>query len=84
MKSTITKPHAKSSRPFPKLMIDVDGDIFYMLQENTENPRDPMLGTGSGVLIHTNCMNTRTGIYSTSWDLQLFQDFEGEITLSND
>jgi hypothetical protein len=79
MKSTITNPPTKSYRPFPKLMIDVDGDIFYMLQESDGRP-----GRGSGVLIHANSMNTRTGIYSSSWDLQLFQDFEGAITLSND
>jgi hypothetical protein len=77
MKSTITNPTPKSPRPFPKLMIDVDGDIFYMFQGNAGSEE------GSGVLIHTNCMNTKTGIYSADWDLQLFQDFEGEVTLSN-
>jgi len=80
MKSTITKPTPKSSRPFPKLMIDVDGDIFYMLRENAEKP-----GKGVGILIHTaEYSNTRTGIYGDRWELHLFQDFEGEVTLSND
>ena len=80
MKSTITKPPVKSSRPFPKLMIDVDGDIFYMLQENAEKP-----GRGVGILIHAvEYSGTRTGIYNDRWELHLFQDFEGEITLSND
>lgn len=80
MKSTITNPPVKSSRPYPKLMIDVDGDIFYMLHENAEKP-----GRGVGILIHTvEYSGTRTGIYNDRWELQLFQDFEGEITLSND
>lgn len=78
MKSTITNPTSKSSRPFPKLMIDVDGDIFYMLQENAGKP-----GRGVGILIHAVSAGTRTGIYCETWDLEMFEDFEGEITLSN-
>ena len=78
MKSTITQPTPKSSRPFPKLMIDDVGDIFYMFQESADGEE------GSGILIHANSMNAKTGIYSAFWDLEQFQDFEGEVTLSND
>jgi hypothetical protein len=61
-------------------MIDVDGDIFYMFQENVERP-----GRGIGILIHaTENTFTKPGIYSSSWALELFKDFEGEVTLSND
>jgi len=78
MKTKITK-QTKQTKPFPKLMIDEDGDVFFMVHERK------VIGEhlGQGVLIHSVSPFARVGAYSESWCLSTFKDFEGTVELSN-
>jgi len=78
MKTKITK-QTKQTKPFPKLMIDEDGDVFFMVLERK------VIGEhlGQGVLIHSVSSFARVGAYSDVWDLSLFKDFDGTVELSN-
>ena len=78
MKTKITK-QTKQTKPFPKLMIDEDGDVFFMVLERTVSRGQ----LGQGVLIHSVSAFARVGAYSESWDLRLFKDFDGTVELSN-
>ena len=86
MKTKVTKQN-KQAKPFPKLMIDEDGDVFFMVLERTVGGEQ--LGQGmliaplAGVLIDSVSPFSRVGAYSEEWDLSLFKDFEGTVELSN-
>ena len=78
MKTKITK-QTNQTKPFPKLMIDSDGDVFFMVHERKGSGEQ----LGQGVLIHSVSTFSRVGAYSASWDLSLFDDFDGTVELSN-
>jgi len=78
MKTKVTKQN-KQAKPFPKLMIDSDGDVFFMMLERKENG----WRFGRGVIIHSVSPVSRAGAYSEFWDLSLFDDFDGTVELSN-
>jgi len=78
MKTKITK-QTKQTKPFPKLMIDEDGDVFFMMLERKVSGEQ----LGTGLLIHPVSTFSRVGAYSESWDLSLFKDFDGTVELSN-
>jgi hypothetical protein len=78
MKTKITK-QTKQTKPFPKLMIDKDGDVFFMMLERKESGKC----FGYGVLIHSVSTDAGVGAYSEKWDLSLFEDFDGTVELSN-
>jgi hypothetical protein len=80
MKTKITK-QTKQTKPFPKLMIDEDGDVFFMVLERKDKVSGEQLG--QGVLIHSVSRETRVGAYSESWCLSLVKDFDGTVELSN-
>jgi len=87
MKVTITPAAPSTSKPYPKLMIDEDGDVFFMVLERKVGGEQ--LGQGmliaplAGVLIDSVSPLSRVGAYSEEWDLSLFKDFEGTVELSN-
>jgi len=80
MKTKITK-QTKQTKPFPKLMIDSDGDVFFMTAERKAPSSQERFG--QGVLIHSVSPVSRAGAYSEFWDLSLFDDFDGTVELSN-
>ena len=85
MKTKVTKQN-KQTKPFPKLMIDEDGDVFFMVLER--NVSGEQLGQGvliqaTKVLIHDVSPLSRVGAYCEEWDLSLFKDFDGTVELSN-
>ncbi len=88
MKTKVTKQN-KQAKPFPKLMIDEDGDVFFMVLEHKDKVSGEQLGQGmliaplAGVLIDSVSPLSRVGAYSESWCLSLFKDFEGTVELSN-
>ncbi len=85
MKTKITK-QTKQAKPFPKLMIDEDGDVFFMVLERKvsgEQLGQGMLIQATKVLIDSVSPFSRVGAYSEEWDLSLFKDFEGTVELSN-
>jgi hypothetical protein len=77
MKAIVKKSTARAARPFPKLMISTKNTIVFMLEESgkgialTKNGRTP-IGDFAGFTSKDN------------WSMELFKDFEGTITLSND
>lgn len=80
MKTKITK-QTNQTKPFPKLMIDEDGDVFFMVLERKDKVSGEQLG--QGVLIHSVSTFSRVGAYSECWDLSTFKDFDGTVELSN-
>jgi hypothetical protein len=78
MKTKITK-QTKQTKPFPKLMIDEDGDVFFMVLKRTVSGDQ----LGQGVLKHSVSPFSRVGAYSDSWYLNSFKDFDGTVELFN-
>lgn len=74
MKIKLTDKKPINIRPFPKLMIDEEGSIYFMHSEV------------SGVIIYAaeGCSCVIIGDYSDCWDGDSMEDYEGEITLAND
>lgn len=66
-----------SVKPFPKLMIDT---------YNTEEDGTIVLFTneGFGTVIRAVPYKNALGHYRDNWPMSHFQDFDGEITLSNE
>ena len=61
---------------FPKLMISsLNGGIVLMTSRNGDN------GTGTMVVSKG---EYPIGDYDTIWDMSVFSDFEGSVTLEND
>jgi len=78
MKIIATSHRPVQDRPYPKLMIDVKGDIFLMTK-----PRKGMVVFSPTDDSHVGVTNT-VGVYSVDWAMDDLQDYEGELTLSND
>jgi hypothetical protein len=70
MKTKITNQASQKEKPFPKLMIDDEGDVYLMRSQS------------SGTIIHTSS-KCNMGAHSNTWSYKL-KDFSGEVTLSND
>jgi hypothetical protein len=71
MKTKITNQDSQQEKPFPKLMIDVGGDIHLMITH------------GAGIVVYSDC-DENVGLYDTDWNMSELKDFSGEIILSND
>jgi hypothetical protein len=81
MNSTIKEYKTTKSRPYPKLMqcIECKGLIVLMCSENKLNMQ------GQGVVVSSGSTKQwNIGDYSDSWDLKLWEDFEGVVELFND
>jgi hypothetical protein len=72
MQSSVKYLKKKSSRPFPKLMHSNCGKIVYFS------------GSGIGILLYNSTYKSLEWDFSDAWDMDVFFDFEGSITLSND
>jgi len=70
MKTKITNQASQQEKPFPKLMIDGSGDVYLMTSKTV------------GTIIHSNAQQN-IGQYGVNW-IYKFEDFSGEVTLSND
>ena len=74
MKVEVKESSKKSERSFPKLMISkVNKSILVLFTAPTE-----------GTIIHSKYNDKPVGFYSQGFGDSYFEDFEGEITLSND
>ena len=71
MKTKITNQASQQEKPFPKLMIDDDGDIYLMSSH------------GRGIILHSEC-GGNVGLHDDDWDMSELKAFSGEVTLSND
>jgi len=71
MKTKITNQASQQEKPFPKLMIDKDGEVFLMKDQST------------GTIVHS-FFKENIGTHNDTWDMRTFKDFTGEVTLSND
>lgn len=75
MKSEITKNGTPNTLPFPKLMyLDIGGVMATVMYDET----------GKGVVVYTKDDRNYIGEYSIDWDVKVFKDFHGTLTLSND
>jgi hypothetical protein len=78
MKVTVNNTTPTQEKPFPKLMITneyatVRNRIVLFLNEKV------------GTCLQVGSADTReVGEYVTTWDMEMFTDFNGSITLSND
>ncbi len=84
MKSEIKEVPKVSNKPFPKLMIMNQSDPDLL---NKKVILFAWFGTTSnisGVIIHGNSPNYKIGYNSIGWNPMIFEDYNGEITLSND
>ena len=73
MKVEVKESSKKSERPFPKLMISkVNKSILVLFTAPTE-----------GTIIQSKNNDKPVGFYSRDFGDSYFEDFEGEITLSN-
>jgi hypothetical protein len=74
MKIRLTDKKPIKIRSYPKLMIDEEGSIYFMHSEV------------SGVIIYAaeGCSCASIGDHSDCWGGDSLEDYEGEITLSND
>ena len=70
MKVEVKESGKKAERPFPKLMITQKGTL--------------VLFTSAGVGTVLKGVDHTIGYHSSDFDSECFEDFEGEITLSND
>ena len=74
MKVEVKECSKKAERPFPKLMISkVNKTILVLFTAPTE-----------GTIIHSKDNYHPLGFHSQKFESGYFEDFEGEITLSND
>jgi len=69
MKVQVTPPKRKAL-PYPKLMTDGSGLIVLMYCD------------GKGTVV-TGSLAYTTGFHVDNWKMSAFQDFEGEVLLSN-
>lgn len=63
---------ATKSNDYPKIMKHKKSNKFVLFFNDSE-----------GVVIHTEINNDFVGLYSHDWFSDQFEDFDGEITLSN-
>lgn len=82
MKSEIKFIQKPSDKPFPKLM---------KLKPNKFQQKNVIIlawfsrdNFTNGVVVYSDSINFKIGYNSTSWNELSFEDFNGEITLSND
>jgi hypothetical protein len=69
----IAKPQNSATKTFPKLMICDDNEVVLF--------RQPM----QGVIVYSkSSKNGTVGHFSSSWDMQLFTDYNEPITIQND
>ena len=77
MKSEITKNGTPNTLPFPKLMHwNIGGVTITVVLMYDEG--------GEGVVVYAKDDMNYIGEYSADWNMQVFEDFYGTLTLSND
>ena len=74
MKVEVKENSMKAERPFPKLMINIYNGITIVLFSNPSE----------GTILQSMAGNNPVGFHAQSFESSDFEDFEGEITLSND
>lgn len=74
MKSVVRNEKKGSDRPFPKLMIDPVDGLVTLLKSAEEGV---VVAEGNNAVYYI-------GYYSKTWNTSHLEDFEGEVTLSND
>jgi hypothetical protein len=62
----------KKQKSFPKLMISNDGQIVLFIIQSI------------GTVVYSNSNNCKVGYYSNAWNMDIYNDFDGEITLKNE
>ena len=74
MKAEVKEISKKAERPFPKLMVNnLDKPTIALFSSPTE-----------GTIIHSKDKHYPVGFHSQRFVSSYFEDFEGEIALSND
>lgn len=71
MEIKVNETPKKNVKSFPKLMSSHKGTIVLFYTKYC------------GVCLQNGGTNTPIGQYSTGWAMEFFEDFEGEVTLSN-
>jgi hypothetical protein len=66
---TVVKVEKKEVKPFPKLMKSGDGDVVFFTEPTT------------GMSLLTDGINEP--FYSKNWNMDLFIDYSGELTIKN-
>jgi hypothetical protein len=73
MKVAVINANAKQEKPFPKLMVTNEGKVVLF----SENKKGMVINAiESHGEINGECYHC--------WDMSMFTDFEGSVTLSND
>ena len=74
MKIKLTDKKRDKGYPFPKLMIDEDGSIYFMQHD----------GCGTLIVAGEGISSSVVGDYFDELDMSNIEDFDSELTLSND
>ena len=74
MKVEVKECSKKAERPFPKLMININNGVTVAL----------FCAPREGTILQSMAGNNPVGFHARSFESSDFEDFEGEITLSND
>lgn len=57
--------------PFPKLMLSDTGNLVWLSKENC------------GMVVKSSNGEYEVGYYSETWVMPVFEDYDGQVTLSN-
>lgn len=72
MKVEVKETGKKKEKDFPKLMANEEGTVVLFTS------------SGKGICLVAKYEDEYVGEYSIKWNKNIFTDFEGSITLSND